>query len=163
MRSFEIRIRTYLPAPQAWARILDLRAHDKLVPFTHIIEGAVPASELRPGHRFVACTRLGSGRVEGWFGFRRRLAFNDVMTFEEITPPTRFSPGHASIAKSGRFVLGSVAVTVSPRDGGSEVRWAQEFGLGRFGEPVTTVAAWAARAGYRAILRRLLRHRPEQA
>jgi hypothetical protein len=88
----------------------------------------------------------------------RRLGFNDVMTFEELAPPTATTPGHASIAKSGRFVLGSVAVTVTPHDGGSEVRWSQEFGLARLPEPLNTVAAWGARAGYSLVLRRLLRH-----
>ena len=146
MKAFQIRIRTPLPAPEAWARILDLRAHDRLVPFTHVTQGAVAASELRPGHRFVACTMLG------------HRGFNDVMTFEELAPPTTSQPGHASIAKSGRFVLGSVAVTVSPHDGGSEVRWSQEFALSGFPELLNTLAAFGARLGYRAVLKRLLRH-----
>jgi hypothetical protein len=153
LRRFEIVLESPLPAPAAWARILDLRAHDRLVPFTHITQGAVAASELRPGHRFVACTMI--GRI----GFRgRRLGFNDVMTFDELAPPTATAPGHASIAKSGRLILGSVAVTVSPHDGGSEVRWAQTFGLSRFPAPLNAIAIWGARAGYRAVLRRLLRH-----
>jgi hypothetical protein len=116
------------------------------VPFTHVTQGAVAASELRPGHRFVACTMLG------------HRGFNDVMTFAELVPPTSTQPGHASIAKSGRFVLGSVALSVTPHDGGSEVRWDQEFGLARVPEPLNAVAAWGARAGYSLVLRRLLRH-----
>jgi hypothetical protein len=151
VRAFQIRIRTPLAAPEAWSRILDLRAHDRLVPFTHVTQGAVAASELRPGHRFVACTMVGHPRF-------RRVGFNDVMTFEELVPPTASRSGHASIAKSGRFVLGSVAVTVTPHDGGSEVRWSQEFALSGLPELLNAVAAWGARAGYSLVLRRLLRH-----
>lgn len=150
VRRFEIVLESPLPAPEAWARILDLRAHDRLVPFTHITQGAVAASEVRPGHRFVACTMV------------RRAGFNDVMTFEELTPPTTTAPGHASIAKSGRLILGSIDLTVNPgrqrTTAGSTVRWTQDFGLGRFPAPVRFAAFVAARLGYRAMLGRLLRH-----
>lgn len=124
---------------------MDLRAHDRLIPFTRIRQGMVPADELRPGHRFIACTMLG------------RVGFDDHMTVEEIEPPMGTSPGRARIAKTGRLVLGTVALTVAAHDGGSTVRWSQDFGLARFGR----VAAWAAGLAapflYRSTLKRLLR------
>lgn len=153
-----------LPADETWSRILDLRAHDRLVPFTRITRGMVPAAELRPGHEFVACTMVGR------LGFRgRRLGFNDVMTFEDVEPPDGDRPGRARIVKSGKLVRGSIEVTVSPgRAGGggrgakrtttgSTVRWIQDFGLARFPAVVGLAAFALARIGYPATLRRLLR------
>ncbi|KHL04028.1 hypothetical protein [Sinomonas humi] len=164
LRHFELRLETPLPAPIAWARILDLRAHDRLIPFTHIIEGLASADELRPGHRFVACTLL--TRV----GFRGRLlGFNDVMTFEEIEPPEEAHAGHARIVKSGKLVRGSIEVTVSPGRGdgagrnenrptpGSTVRWSQDFGLARFPGIVGLAAFAVAGPAYWVTLKRLLR------
>lgn len=152
LRRFEFRLDTPLPPHEAWARILDLRAHDRLIPFTHITEGMVPAAELRPGHRFVACTMLPG------VGFRgRRLGFNDVMTVEEVEPPTSAAEGHARIAKSGKLIHGGVMVSVTPRASGSTVRWVQDFGLARFPAAVGRAAAWIAPRAYRSALRRLLR------
>lgn len=145
LRRFELTLETPLPATEAWARVLDLRAHDRLIPFTHITQGLASADELHPGHLFTACTMLG------------RVGFNDVMTVEAIAPPAGASPGRARIVKSGRLVLGSIDVTVSAHDGGSTVRWVQDFGLGRFVRPVGWAAAVAAPVLYRTMLRRLLR------
>ena len=152
MKRFELLLDTPLPAAEAWARILDLRAHDRLIPFTHIIEGLASADELRPGHRFVACTKIRG------VGFRGRLlGFNDVMTIEELERPTGASAGHARIVKSGKLIRGAVTVAVSPRGSGSTVRWSQDFGLARFGALVGLAASWVAPLAYRATLRRLLR------
>ncbi|WP_415854271.1 hypothetical protein [Sinomonas sp. G460-2] len=152
LRRFEFRLDTPLAPLTAWARILDLRAHDRLIPFTHITEGMVAADELRPGHRFVACTMLGG------VGFRgRRLGFNDVMTVEEIEPPTGATGGHARIVKSGKLIAGGVMVSVTPRASGSTVRWVQDFGLARFPAAVGRAASWIAPFAYRSALRRLLR------
>ena len=156
LRRFEIVLESPLPAGEAWSRILDLRAHDRLVPFTHITRGMASAEELTPGHEFVACTMVGN------VGFRgRRLGFNDVMTVEDLTPPEGSRPGHARIVKSGRLVLGSIDVAVTPgrerTTTGSTIRWRQDFALGRFPAPVRFAAFVAARFGYRATLRRLLR------
>ncbi|MEA5453980.1 hypothetical protein SPF06_04515 [Sinomonas sp. JGH33] len=152
---FELKLKTPLPPPEAWARILDLRAHDRLIPFTHITHGMAPAEELQPGHRFVACTTLG------------RVGFNDIMTVEEISPPAPGSPGHVFIVKSGKLIRGFVDLTVEygrtvghGREGtsdGATVRWVQEFGLGRFPAAVGLVASWIAPVAYRAMLHRLLR------
>ncbi|WP_138444385.1 hypothetical protein [Sinomonas susongensis] len=163
LRRFELVLSSSLAADEAWSRILDLRAHDRLVPFTHITRGMVPAAELRPGHEFVACTMV--GRV----GFRgRRLGFDDVMTFEDVERPDGERPGRARIVKSGKLVRGRIEVTVSPgRAGGagraerttagSTVRWVQDFGLARFPAVVGLAAFAIARIGYPATLRRLLR------
>ncbi|WP_422934326.1 hypothetical protein [Sinomonas sp. P47F7] len=152
LRRFEFRLDTPLSPPAAWARILDLRAHDRLIPFTHITEGMAAADELRPGHRFVACTMLGG------VGFRgRRLGFDDVMTVEEIVPPAAAQEGHARIVKSGKLIAGGVMVSVTPRASGSTVRWVQDFGLARFPDAVGRAASWVAPFAYRATLKRLLR------
>jgi hypothetical protein len=167
LRRFELVLWSPLPTGEAWSRVLDLRAHDRLVPFTRITRGMVAASELRPGHEFVACTMLGR------LGFRgRRLGFDDVMTVEDIEPPDGGRAGRARIVKSGKLVRGSIDVTVSPgrasggrgvsRLGkrtttGSTIRWRQDFGLARFPAVVGLAAFAVARLGYPATIRRLLR------
>ncbi|WP_413248699.1 hypothetical protein [Sinomonas flava] len=125
--------------------MLDLRAHDRLVPFTRVTEGMVSAAELLPGHRFVACTMVG------------RYGFDDVMVVESVEPPSGVRPGHARIVKGGKLVRGAIELTVSAHDGGAAVRWQQDFGLGRLGGPALAAAAFGARLGYRAVLQRLLR------
>jgi hypothetical protein len=145
LRRFEIVLEAPCPSPEAWARVLDLCAHDRLIPFTRVTEGMVPASGLRPGHRFVACTMVG------------RYGFDDVMTFEALEPPAGTAPGRARIVKGGRLVHGAVELTVTPHDGGASVRWQQDFGVGRLDGPLLAVVAFGARLGYRAVLRRLLR------
>ena len=147
LRHFDLRIESPLPAREAWARILDLRAHDRLIPFTRITQGLASADELHAGHLFTACTMVG------------RVGFNDVMVVESISPPSDGTPGRARIAKTGRLVLGSIDVTVSAHDGGSTVRWEQDFGVGRFGRPVGWVAGLVAPRLYRTMLKRLLRGR----
>ncbi|MDQ4502515.1 hypothetical protein [Sinomonas sp. ASV322] len=159
VKRFELRLESHLPAAQAWARILNLRAHDRLIPFTHIVEGIASADELRPGHRFVACTMIDGVRFRG-----RRLGFFDVMTIEEISPPSADAPGHARIVKSGKLIRGSVEVTVSPSRAGastaagaSTILWAQEFGLARFPRVIGAIAQQVAPVAYRSMLKRLLR------
>jgi hypothetical protein len=145
LRRFEITLEAPCPPSEAWARVLDLRAHDRLVPFTRVTEGMVSAAELRPGHRFVACTMVG------------RYGFDDVMVVESVEPPSGARPGHARIVKGGKLVRGAIELTVSAHDGGAAVRWQQDFGLGRLGGPPLAAVAFGARLGYRAVLRRLLR------
>ncbi|GAB3277562.1 hypothetical protein GCM10027449_17240 [Sinomonas notoginsengisoli] len=145
MKQFSIVLRSPLPPEQAWARVLDLRAHDRLIPFTRITSGLAGAHELRPGHSFTACTMLG------------RVGFDDVMTVESITPPNGRSPGTARIVKSGRLVLGSIDLNVAAHDGGSTIRWSQDFALGRLWRPLRWAAGLVAPVFYRTVLRRLLR------
>ncbi|BCT77604.1 hypothetical protein SCMU_34460 [Sinomonas cyclohexanicum] len=145
LRHFVVNLETPLPAIEAWARVLDLRAHDRFIPFTRVTSGLASAAELRPGHRFTACTMFG------------RVGFDDEMVIESIAPPSGTSPGHARIVKTGRFVLGAVELTVSVHDGGSSLRWSQDFALGRLARPVRWAAGLVAPVLYRTMLRRLLR------
>ena len=144
LRRFEITLEAPCPPSEAWARVLDLRAHDRLVPFTRVTEGMVSAAELRPGHRFVACTMVG------------RYGFDDVMVVESVEAPSGDRPGRARIVKGGRLVHGAIELTVSAHDGGAAVRWRQDFGVGRLSGPLLAAVAFGARLGYRTVLRRLL-------
>ena len=144
MHRFAITLDSPLPASAAWERVLDLRAHSRVAPLTRMTSGAVAARDLLVGHRFVARTGLGP-----W-------GFDDVMTVAEIAPPTAGAPGHTRIVKSGRVIRGQVVVTVTPHDGGSSVRWEQDFALGRLGGPLGRLAAGGARFAYGNALRRLL-------
>jgi hypothetical protein len=90
-------------------------------------------------------------------GFGRPLGFDDVMTIEEIEPPSPPEAGHARIVKSGKLIRGAVTLTVSPRGLGSAILWRQDFGLARFPAAVGLAAARIAPLAYRATLRRLLR------
>ncbi|WP_077491085.1 SRPBCC family protein [Sinomonas mesophila] len=144
MHRFGIALESPLLATAAWDRVLDLRAHSRVAPLTRITVGAVAARELRAGHRFVAHTALGA------------VGFDDVMTVAEVSPPEGSVPGRARIVKSGRVIRGEVVITVSAHDGGSIVRWEQDFALGRLGGPLGRLAARAARLAYRRALRRLL-------
>ena len=149
MHRFGIALESPLPAPAAWDRVLDLRAHSRVAPLTRITVGAVPAGNLRPGHRFIARTALG------------RVGFDDVMTVAEVSPPAAGMPGRARIVKSGRVIRGEVVITVTPKDrlapdGGSTVRWDQDFALGPLSGPLGRLAASVARLAYRSALHRLL-------
>jgi hypothetical protein len=146
LRHFEIVLEVPLPVSEAWERLLDLRAHNRFIPFTRITQGLATADELHPGHIFTACTMIG------------RMGFNDVMTVESISPPAGAAPGRARIVKSGPLVLGAVDLTVSAHDGGSTVRWSQDFGVGRFAPTASWVAGTMAPLLYRPLLKRLLRH-----
>lgn len=44
MARLEIRIASALPAPQAWARILDLRAHSAVIPLTTVTGATLDAA-----------------------------------------------------------------------------------------------------------------------
>ncbi|GAB4098310.1 SRPBCC family protein [Sinomonas halotolerans] len=145
MHRFGITLTTPLPPAEAWDRVLDLRAHGRVAPLTRLTEGADGARDLRPGHRFVARTAVGP------------VGFDDVMTVAEVAPPASGAPGRARIVKSGQVIRGEVRLTVSAHDGGSSVRWEQDFALGRLGGPLGRLAAAAARLAYGRALRALLR------
>ena len=144
MHRFAITLESPLPASAAWDRVLDLRAHSRVAPLTRMTSGAVAPRDGGAAHRFVAHTGLGP------------LGFDDVMTIAEVAPPAAGAPGRARIVKSGRVIRGQVTVTVAAHDGGSSVRWEQDFALGRLGGALGRLAAGGARFAYGYALRRLL-------
>ena len=95
LRHFELTLEVPLRASEAWERVLDLRGHDRFIPFTRITQGLATAGELHPGHLFTARTMVGP------------VGFDDVMTVESISPPTASAPGRARIVKGGPLVLGA--------------------------------------------------------
>src|SRR6478609_11154301 len=74
MADFEVHLDSPLSAPEAWRRILDLRAHTAVIPLTTVTGAALSAAELGPGSRFVARTGLGP------------IGFDDTMVVESIVP-----------------------------------------------------------------------------
>ena len=99
MADFEVHLDPPLPAPEAWSRILDLRAHTAVIPLTTVTGYAMVANELVDGSRFVARTGLGP------------VGFDDVMVVEAIVPPTPTSAGRARIRKEGKVVRGVIDLT----------------------------------------------------
>ncbi len=114
MADFEVHLDPPLPAPEAWSRILDLRAHTAVIPLTTVTGDAMVANELVDGSRFVARTGLGP------------VGFDDVMVVEAIVPPTPTSAGRARIRKEGKVVRGVIDLTVTPTAAGSAVVWSQQ-------------------------------------
>ncbi|MEO7132477.1 MAG: hypothetical protein ABIZ07_13995, partial [Dermatophilaceae bacterium] len=118
MARFTITIETPLSATEAWARVLDLRAHGEVIPFTSLPSDSPAAAALTPGTRFLARTALGP------------LGFDDPMVIDEITPPTSTSPGRARIRKEGNVVRGWVELTVTPHGSdASTLEWIQEISV----------------------------------
>lgn len=145
MARFTIRIDTPLPAIEAWARVLDLRAHGEVIPFTSVPGAAPGAAELVSGTHFVARTAWGP------------IGFDDRMVVDDITPPTSTAPGRARIRKEGNVVRGWVEVTVTP-DGpaASTLDWVQEISVRGVPRALGMVTAAVGRAAYGLTLRRLL-------
>ena len=123
----------------ALRRLLDLRAHTRLIPFTRVTP-AVAAEELVVGSRFVGRTGVGG------------LGFDDPMRIESLT----FEPAAATIVKLGRAIRGDVRITATPTTTGSLVRWQQSVQLPWLPGFLQPTAARLLRAGYRGVLRRLL-------
>lgn len=121
----------------ALRRVLDLRAHTRLIPLTTVTP-AVAADDLHPGFRFVARTGVGP------------VAFDDVMVVEEIDETS------ARIVKQGRAIRGFIHLRVEPVPGGSAVRWHQEVRLPWLPGILQPAVARVLRLGYRQVLRRLL-------
>ena len=136
MTGFVLTLPSPLPPAAVFDRVLDLDRHDRLVPLTRILR---PGTPLRAGERFVARTGIGP------------LWFDDVMTVTEWDPPRT-----ARLVKTGWPLRGTVTVEVRARrdQEGSILRWSQTVllpcGLSRPAAPLLG-------AGYRAVLRRLLR------
>ncbi len=144
MARLEIRITSPLPAPQAWARVLDLRAHSAVIPLTTVTGARLAAADLSPGATFVARTALGP------------VGFDDAMVLDDVVQPTTSVAGRAGIRKTGRVVRGRVDLTVAPTSTGSEVVWRQTIrvaGIPAFADPVV---ARVARVAYGRTLRTLL-------
>jgi hypothetical protein len=146
MATFRVLLPSSLPATEAWRRVLDLRAHDRLIPLTRITSGMVTAEGLAPGSRFVARTGIGP------------LAFDDSMVVDEITPPAGKDPGLARIRKEGQVVRGWIELRVIPQATGSVVDWRQEIRVRGVPRALGWFTARTGRAAYGRALRRLLTH-----
>ena len=144
MADFEVHLDPPLPAPEAWRRILDLRAHTAVIPLTTVTGDAMAAGELVDGSRFTARTGLGP------------VGFDDVMVVDAIVPPTSTSAGHARIRKEGKVVRGAIELTVTPTSAGSAVVWSQRIGVRGVPTVLDPVVSRVARAAYGSTLRRLL-------
>lgn len=136
---FTVELPAACPPDEALRRLLDLRAHDRLIPLTRVTP-AVSADELVVGSRFVGRTAVG------------RFGFNDHMRIEALT----FDPAAAAIAKRGRVIRGVVQVTATPSETGSAVRWEQTVHLPWLPGFLQSTAARVLRVGYRRVLARLL-------
>ena len=144
MADFEVHLDPSLPAPEAWRRILDLRAHTAVIPLTTVTGAAMVASDLVDGSLFVARTSLGP------------VGFDDVMVVDSIVPPTGQTAGSARIRKEGKVVRGFIELVVTPTEAGSSVRWRQHIGVRGVPAILAPVVSWIARAAYGSTLRRLL-------
>lgn len=149
MARFRISIDSQLPPEQAWDRVMDLTAHDAVIPLTRIESGMVTARELTDGHRFIAWTGIGP------------VGFHDVMVWTRVDPPAAGKPGLAHVVKHGRAVRGDVTFTVEPGPGGgSRLVWNQRWQLPWAPEIASAITAPGARLGYRYVLGRLLARSP---
>jgi Polyketide cyclase / dehydrase and lipid transport. len=148
MAHFEVQIDTRRSPGDAWDRVLDLRLHDLLIPFTRITSGKVPAAELGSGSAFVARTGLGP------------LGFDDPMVVEELVRPSGGSAGLARIRKHGKVIRGSIELRITPQPGGSRVKWNQEITVWGVPRALGWMTARVSRAAYGMALRRLLAHDP---
>ncbi|MHA6523620.1 SRPBCC family protein [Tessaracoccus sp. G1721] len=136
---FVVEVAADCPPSEALRRVLDLRAHNRLIPLTRV-SPAVSADELAVGSRFVGRTAVG------------RFGFDDPMRLESLT----FEPADAIIVKLGRAIRGDVRVTATPSATGSVVRWEQSVHLPWLPGFLQPTAALVLRAGYRRVLSRLL-------
>jgi hypothetical protein len=145
MPRFEVTIDSPLPAPEAWRRILDLRAHGAVIPLTKVSGEALEAGRLAPGSRFVARTGLGP------------IGFDDPMLVESCAAPTEHDAGVARIRKEGRTVTGRITLRVTPTATGSVVGWKQRIRVRGVPAVFDAAVARVAEAAYRRALEGLLR------
>lgn len=144
MATFEVLIDSSLPAPEAWRRLLDLRAHGAAIPLTTVSGDVLDAGRLIEGSRFVARTGVGP------------LAVDDAMVVESIVPPTVNSAGTVRIRKRGNVVRGRIELRVAPAATGCTVTWWQRIGVRGVPGLLDPVVSRVARAAYGKALRRLL-------
>lgn len=145
MATFRVRLSSAVPPDEAWRRVLDLRAHDRVIPLTRVTTGRSSAADLTPGSRFVARTGVGP------------VGFDDVMVVEAITPPRGAEAGSARIRKEGKVVRGSIDLLVRATPTGSVVSWTQDIEVRGVPRALGWLTAGASRAAYGWALRRLLR------
>lgn len=136
---FVVELPTDLSPEDALRRVLDLRAHDRIIPFTRVTP-AMPADALTVGTRFVARTSLGP------------VGFDDPMRIEVLS----FVPASASIVKLGRAIRGVVSMHATASARGSVVQWEQSVHLPWLPGFLQPVAARVLETGYRRVLLRLL-------
>ena len=146
MVHFEVCIDTPRPPDEVWHRVLDLRLHDRLIPFTRITSGMVPAAGLRPGSTFVARTGVGP------------IGFVDPMVVTDVRAPADDSAGLARIQKRGRVIRGSIELRVMPQPAGSRLEWDQEISVRGVPRALGWVTATVRKAAYGMALRRVLAH-----
>ena len=148
MAHFAVRILTPLSAAEAWARVLDLRAHSAVIPLTTLAGDTLYAAGLVPGSRFVARTAVGP------------IGFDDMMVVDEVTQPSDGHGAWARIRKEGNVVRGLIELTVTPSGTGSLVEWSQDISVRCVPGVLGPVVARVARAAYGTTLRRLLARTP---
>jgi carbon monoxide dehydrogenase subunit G len=144
MATFEVHVDSDLPAPEAWRRLLDLRAHTAVIPLTTLAGDVLEADQLVDGSRFVARTGIGP------------LAVNDAMVVESIVPPTSRSAGTVRIRKRGKVVRGRIELRVVPTATGSRVHWSQRIGVRGVPRLLDPAVSRVARRAYGRALRQLL-------
>lgn len=142
--SFVFTLECDVDAGEAWRRIVDVRGHGAVVPFTR---GSGPApQDLRVGSRLVAHTGVGP------------LGFDDVMVV------IRTATGRELVLeKVGRVIGGVVDVRLAPSTRGCRVEWHQSIEVpwlrGPFaplGRRAARVAAPVIALGYRRTVGALL-------
>lgn len=141
--SFTVHFDTPLAPEDALRRILDLRQHDRIIPFTRLTP-TMAADQLRPGTEFVARTGIGP------------VGFNDVMRVERINLGDDQSEAGALISKHGRVIHGTIQVTITPGTAGSHISWHQSVHLPWLPGFVHAPAVRIMRLGYRRVLSQLL-------
>lgn len=138
---FTVELDSRLAPDEALRRVLDLRQHDRIIPFTRV-EPALPADQLVAGTEFTARTGVGP------------LAFNDRMRVEQIAIGAAESG--AVISKHAPVIGGTIRLTVTASGSGSRLLWRQRVLLPWLPRFVQPVAARIIRLGYRRVLSRLL-------
>ena len=144
MATFRLGIASDREAADAWRRILDLRAHSRVIPLTSVTGDAMSADGLVAGSRFVARTAVG------------RFGFDDPMVIEEIIVPVADRAGLARILKEGNVIRGSIELRVVPGPSGSTVEWRQDIRVRGVPAPLDPLVAFVGRQAYAAAIRRLL-------
>lgn len=142
MGRFVVRLGSSVPADVLFSRVLDLRAHDRVIPLTRV--APVPLVE---GVVFTARTGLGP------------FAFDDVMEVTRWEPPTERRPGVAVLVKRGPLIGGRVRVEVRASAPGSLLVWEQELVVALVPSWLDPLVTALARIGYATVLGRLTRGR----
>ena len=141
MAGFELTLVNEHSPEEALRRVLDLRRHSAVIPFTRV-SPPVELTDLSEGDRFVARTGLGP------------IGFDDVMVVREMQP-TDPEPS-VTLVKEGRAIRGRIDISTRERDEGSVLVWRQEVVLPWLPGWLHGPAIRVIRLGYRRALRTLL-------